>query len=426
MIPVFAQIVQRLPGYLIEKLALRQNVKARHFSYSSQLYTLMLGHFVHAFSLNELVDISQVHAAELSRIRGISPAKRNTFSHANRTRDPALAESFYWALRDYFCKVTPGFRSMRNRGALARFKTRHVYAIDASVIPLSLCCIDWARYVHQKSAAKLHMRTNVANMLPDFVVIDSAQHHDVSKAEALCSGLSAGDVVVADRGYNCFTLFRHLDERGITFVTRERVDFKYAVVPGGRGTRPSEGVVSDEWVVTTVHNSKKKYPGTMRRICAEVEVDGCVRTMAFLTNNLTWSARTIAEIYKSRWSVELLFKELKQSLQLQSFYGTNENAVTWQIWAALIVHLVMRYLSFLSKWSGSYSRFVGIVRTSIWLKKDLDKILQFYGTAPPWSDDASVRNVPYLPGFEKTYLSAMGQHNAKRKVQTPPIGTRIV
>jgi len=158
MIPVFAQIVQRLPGYMIERLAEGEKIKAREFSYSSQLYTLMLGQFLHAFSLNELVDISKIHKDELSRIRGIEPAKLNTFSNANRTRNPAVAESFYWALRDRFSSQSPGFQSCRNKGPLARFKTRNIYAVDASVIPLSLNCIDWAKYIHRKSAAKLHMR----------------------------------------------------------------------------------------------------------------------------------------------------------------------------------------------------------------------------------------------------------------------------
>jgi hypothetical protein len=72
----------------------------------------------------------------------------------------------------------------------------------------------------------------------------------------------------------------------------------------------------------------------------------------------------------------------------------------------------MRYLKFESRWTGSYSRLVGIVRTAIWLKKDLDKLLRFYGTAPPLCPDERSRNVPYLPGFEKAYLKAMGQHVA--------------
>jgi hypothetical protein len=412
MITVFAQIVQRLPGYLIERLAEGQKVKAREFSYSAQLYTLMLGQFLHAFSLNELVDISEVHKAELSRIRGISPAKRNTFSYANRNRDPKVAQDFYWALRDWFSSRSPGFRRLRNRGALARFRARHVYAVDASLIPLSLCCIDWARYIHRKSAAKLHMRTNVANMLPDFVVVDSARHHDVKTAPAMCADLRPGDVVVADRGYYSFGFFRELDGRGIVFVSREKRTLRFRAVHSVPADGLGDGVLSDERVVLTDPDTVCKYAKEFRRIRVVVEVDGRPAEMAFVTNNFAWSARTVADLYKSRWTIEVLFKEIKQTLQLQSFYGTNANAVKWQIWSALIVHLVMRYLKFESRWCGSYSRFVGIVRTAIWMKKDLDKLLRFYGTAPPPDLDECSRNVPYLPGFEKAYLKAMGQQKS--------------
>lgn len=409
MISVFAQIVQRLPGHLIERLAKGQAIKAREFSYSAQTYTLMLGQFLHAFSLNELVDISEVHKEELSRIRGIRPAKRNTFSYANRNRDPKVAQDFYWALRDWFAGSSPGFRSLRNRGVLARFKTRHIYAVDASVIPLSLCCIDWAKYIHRKSAAKLHMRTNVANMLPDFVVIDSARHHEAKKATAMCADLRSGDVVIGDRGYYSFDFFRELDGRGIVFVSREKRTLKCRVVRSVPKSGLGDGIMSDERVVLTDPNTSLKYVREFRRVKAVVEVGGEFREMVFVTNNFVWSARTIADLYKSRWTIEILFKELKRTLQLQSFYGTNANAVKWQIWAALIVHLVMRYLKFESQWSGSYSRFVGIVRTAIWLKKDLGKLLRFYGTAPPLDPAEDGGNVPYLPGFEKAYLNAMGQ-----------------
>lgn len=409
MISVFAQIVQRLPGHLIDQIADDQTVKARQFSYSSQLYTLMLGHFLHAFSLNELVDISTIHRAELSRIRGISPARRNTFSYANRTRDPIVAERFYWALRERFSRDSPGFRRTGNRGALARFRARHIYAIDSSVIPLSLNCIDWARYIHCKSAAKLHMRTDVAEMLPSFVVIGSGVENDRARAPELCRSLRTGDVVLADRGYFSFSLFDDLDMRGITFVTRQR-DNLACIVRSAKdvcGLKP--GILSDEIVTLAKWKARVKYDKPFRRVRAIVDVCGQPREMVFVTNNLTWSARTIAELYKSRWTIEILFKELKQTLQIQSFYGTNANAVRWQIWSALIVHLVMRYMRFLSRWTGSYTRFVGIMRTAIWMKVDIDDLLRLYGTAPPRIRKRDTRNIPYLPGFEKIYLKAMGQ-----------------
>ena len=410
-VSIFAQIVHQLPGHLIEHLAARQTIRARELSYSTQLHLLMLGQFLHAFSLNELVDISQVHRKELSRIRGITPAKLNTFSNANRTRNPKVAEDYYWMLRDRFSRETPGFRNVRNRGALARFKTRRVFAVDASVIPLSLRSMDWAKYIHRKAAAKLHMRTNVANMLPDFVVIGKGRHHEVARAGDMCADLKAGDIAVVDRGYYDFEWFWSLTERDVTFVTRERGPMNLEVKEDLREDRDDGMIELDQRVELVRERSWDKYPGDFRRIKANVEIDGKVRPLVFVTNNFTWAARTIADLYKSRWTVEVLFKELKQTLQLQSFYGTNEKAVQWQIWAALIVHLVLRYLAFKSRWCGSYSRFVGLIRTAIWMKTDLETLLVFYGIAPPPETHKIRIKAPYLPGFEKAYLDAMGQQS---------------
>jgi len=408
-VSVFAQIVHQLPGHVIEHLAAKQRIKARELSYSTQLHLLMLGQFLHAFSLNELVDISQVHRKELSRIRGITPAKLNTFSHANRTRNPKVAEDYYWALRDRFSRETPGFRNVRNHGALAKFKTRRIFAVDASVIPLSLRSVDWAKYIHKKAAAKLHMRTNVANMLPDFVVIGKGRHHEVAMAGDMCADLKAGDIAVVDRGYYDFEWFWSLTERDVTFVTRERAPMHLEFKEDLRKDEDDGVIELDQRVELIRERSWNKYPGEFRRVKANVEINGEIRPLVFVTNNFTWSARTIADLYKSRWTVEVLFKDLKQTLQLQSFYGTNEKAVQWQIWAALIVHLVLRYLAFKSRWCGSYSRFVGLVRTAIWMKTDLETLLVFYGIAPPQESVSAQGKTPYLPGFEKAYLNAVGQ-----------------
>ena len=130
--------------------------------------------------------------------------------------------------------------------------------------------------------------------------------------------------------------------------------------------------------------------------------------LVFLTNNFEWAASTIAELYKAHWQVELLFKELKQTLQLQDFFGENENVVQWQIWAALLTHLIMRYIKFKSRASCSYSRFVAFIRAVTWLKKDLMQSLWFYGIAPPPENQVQLENAPYLPGFEKMFARSMG------------------
>ena len=108
MISCFAQIVQEhIPGWKIEEIASGEKVKARKFSYSSQVYLLMLSQFLHLFSLNEIVDVSKIYAAELSRVRGITPANLNTFSNANRTRDPKVMQTFFWTVYGIFRNEDP-------------------------------------------------------------------------------------------------------------------------------------------------------------------------------------------------------------------------------------------------------------------------------------------------------------------------------
>lgn len=404
-ISVFAQLVHLLPKRVLENLARSEKIKAREFSYSSQMYLLMLGQLVHAFSLNELTDISRIHACELARVRGMTATHLNTFSNANRTRNPKVAEQFYWKVRSYLESAAPSFASGRKPGRLSRFRDRNIYAIDSTCIELYATCIDWAEFRKKKSAVKLHMQTNIASMLPELVILDRARPHDCSKMEDLCATMKAGDIVVADRGYQKFTCFQNLSNRGVFFVVRQKSRAKYRTI---KVRKTPEGIVSDTEIAPIIRKTMKKYTAPLRRVEAIVEIDGQKRNMVFLTNNLVWSARTIADLYKSRWHVELLFKELKQTLQLQSFYGSNSNAVGWQIWAALTVHLLLRFMKFSSKWKGSFTRFAGIIRAAVWVKRDLLKLLRFYGMEPPEKTRKAGNDMPYLPGFEKSFIKAMG------------------
>jgi hypothetical protein len=137
-----------------------------------------------------------------------------------------------------------------------------------------------------------------------------------------------------------------------------------------------------------------------RRIVALVEVDGREVEMVFLTNNLEWSAASIVELYRCRWQIEVFFKQIKQTLQLADFLGTTANAVRWQVWTALLVYLLLRYLAFLSNWSHSFSRLFTLLRAALWQKWDLLGLLRCYGTA-----DGHFR---YLARPEQAYLPGLG------------------
>ena len=103
----------------------------------------------------------------------------------------------------------------------------------------------------------------------------------------------------------------------------------------------------------------------MRRIRAVVEIDGKDREMTFLTNQLDWSAWTVAELYRCRWDIEVFFKELKQTLQLSDFLGNSAHAIRWQIWCGLIVHLLLRLLHFLTS-GRTFFRLFALLRACLW------------------------------------------------------------
>ena len=146
-ISVLKQIVTgMLPGWKIAEFAANERIKAREFSYDAQIYLLMLGQMLHLFSPNELVDVSQSYASELSRIRGIVPARLKTFSNANRTRNPEVVEKFFWHVYEKLKKENPGFIECPCKVPLVKFRSRGVYAIDSSTIRLAYWCIGWAKH----------------------------------------------------------------------------------------------------------------------------------------------------------------------------------------------------------------------------------------------------------------------------------------
>ena len=375
------QIVQRIPRWLIEKTANAHGVDARKFSATSHFVMLILGHLSRASCLTEICDDADLNRRKLSLVRNATPGKRNTFSHANRTRPAEVAEEVYWETARHLGEVSPDFiPPKRVRGFLSRFKDRGIFAIDSTVIKLALSCIASYPYRSKKAAAKMHARLPIGSFIPSVVRIEAGKPHDSTMADELTKDMKAGDILLADRAYVDFQFLHNLTARGVFWVLRQKVNMLYEVV---ERKEASGNIISDEVVRLTAANTAEKYPQTFRRIQAIVEVNGEMRVMTFLTNNTKWAASTICELYRARWEIEVFFKELKQTLQLADFIGTNENAVKWQIWTGLLTHLLLHYLKFLSGWNKAFSRLVGIVRSAVWMDLDIVETLRLYGMASP-------------------------------------------
>jgi IS4 transposase len=240
------------------------------------------------------------------------------------------------------------------------------------------------------------MRLNLQSLLPNFVIVATAGEHDNKRARELCAGVKSGEIALFDKGYLDYGHLLDLDERGVWWVTRAKSDMACDVVQKMPRSK-DEKVLQDEIIVLS--NPKKRAPELMRRIVALVEIEGREREMTFLTNNLKWSPRSVADLYRCRWQIEVFFKQIKQTLQLGDFLGHNANAVRWQVWMALLVYVLLRYLSYLSKWSHSFTRLFTIVRAVLWAKLDLSGLLDCYGTAKGSFRNLARPEQAYFPGI---------------------------
>jgi hypothetical protein len=397
---MFKQICNLIPPHLVNRLAKEYGVeeKSRTFLPWSHVVTLIYAHLTHAIGLNDVCDALWMHHGFLAAIRGATPPSRNNLSNANKVRNAQMAEALYWEMLDHLQKQSPSFAKGKvRRGYLRRFR-RVIYAVDSTTIQLVANCLDWAKHRRRKAAAKYHLRLNLQSFLPKCAVIDTAKFHDSSKAREICAELKDGEITIFDKAYLDFGHLYELTQRGVSWVSRAKDNLQYKVVERLQ-TTDNPRILEDEIIELTVCKSHQAYPERLRRIVAIVEIDGKDEEVVFLTNNFAWSAWTVAELYRSRWDIEVFFKEIKQTLQLADFLGHNANAVRWQIWIGLLVHLLLRYLAHLYSWAHSFTRLFTVLRAVLWRYFYLDDLLKSYGTARPPGRICATPEQAYLPGF---------------------------
>jgi hypothetical protein len=185
-------------------------------------------------------------------------------------------------------------------------------------------------------------------------------------------------------------------ERGVFWVTRAKDNLAFTPLEN----RPSKGTILKDQVITLRgHQSSEDYPQVLRLVTAEVEIDGRPQTMVFLSNNLEWSAQTIADLYRCRWNIEVFFKQIKQTLQLADFLGHSANAVRWQVWMALLVYVLLRFLAVVHGWNHSFTRLFTLMRASLWRRWDLTSLLELYGTAQGSFRFIATPQQPCFQGF---------------------------
>lgn len=397
---VLAQLFKLIPRNLIPKLANEHGVskRSRRFSPTSHVLALMHAQLSHAISLNDICDCLRNHKGALSSMRGAVAPSRNALSNANRVRNADMAEALFWDVLDNLKRISPNFAVQGRHycGIPRRFK-RVINVVDSSTIKLVANCLDWAKHRRRKAAAKMHLRLDLHSFLPEFVLVKTAKTNDLAQSYEVCAGVKAGEIVVFDKAYVGYEHLWRLEERGVFWATRAKDNTRYEVV--GQHSEPKGRIIRDVYIKLTDPKTSRKYPGTLRLVEAIVEVDGEPKQMVFLTNNMQWAASSICELYRSRWSIEVFFKEIKQTLQMADFMGYNENAVRWQIWTAMLVYILLRFVAWQGRWKHTFTRLFTVLRGVLWSHVDMFSVLSCCGTA---SGTLRIRAAPeqcYLPGF---------------------------
>src|SRR5262249_50744915 len=183
-------------------------------------------------------------------------------------------------------------------------------------ISLIANCMDWASHRRRKAAAKCHVRLDMRGFLPQCVIIGSGREADAPKAPRLCAALRAGEIVIFDRAYFDLIHLNDLNQRGVWWIMRAKETLNVRVVKRLQRPRRKGYILRDDLVELVGEVSRSRYPTRIRRVVARVEVDGKMQEMTFLTNHFQWAGSSVADLYGSRWQIEVFFKQIKQVLQI--------------------------------------------------------------------------------------------------------------
>ncbi len=379
------------------------DARARSFSPLSHLAAMLFAQLAHVLSLNDLCDWLRLKARAIAAW-GVTPPSRNNLSHANKVRPAAFIETVFWRTLAHLQRCEPFFGTRRpgsgGKGArrlLHRFKVR-IHAVDSTVMELVANCMNWARHRRRKAAAKFHLRLGLGGFLLTFAIIDTAGEHDNKRARELCAGLEAGEVVIFDKAYVDFAHLHDFDARGVQWVTRAKDNMDCRAVKNLLPDK-SAGIIKDQLVKLRGAKWRRFQGWHLRRVEAWVEVDGAPRLMVFLTNNKEWSPRSVCDLYRARWEIEVFFKQVKQTLKLSGFLGHSANAIRWQVWSALLVYVLVRFAAHLSAWGHSFTRIFAVLRAALWERLDLLCLLRRFGTAGGSFTLLGASHTAWLPGL---------------------------
>lgn len=331
---IFAQITDFIPQPVFRDCVerYRGNHKVQSFSCWDQFLCMAFAQLTFRESLRDIEACLRVNKHKLYHMGIRGKVSRNTLANANKTRDWRIYADFAQALikEARALYVDDGFAVELDNAA---------YALDASTIDLCMSLFPWAKFRRAKSAVKLHTLLDLRGNIPTLVFITDGKVHDVNILDQL--PVEPGAFYIMDRGYLDFARLFAMHQAMAFFIIRAKKNLNGRRLYSAPVDKPT-GVQCDQAVMLNGFYASKDYPEKLRRI-RYFDADNDKR-FVFLTNNFELPAKTVADLYRCRWQVELFFKWIKQHLRIKKFYGTTENAVKTQIWNAISVYVLVAIL----------------------------------------------------------------------------------
>jgi hypothetical protein len=333
----FRRCVQRYQG----------NYRIRAFPCWDQFLAMSFAQLTYRDSLADIEVCLRSRPDQLYHMGFRSTIAHNTLARANHSRD--------WRIyHDVAQMLIARARRLYADESFGVELNQTVYALDSTTIDLCLSLFPWARFRSTKAAVKLHTLLDLRGPIPTLISISDGKQADTNVLDQLI--FEPGAFYVMDRGYVDFERLYRFVLAGAFFVTRAKAGLRLNRLES-RPVDEGAGVRSDQIVRLRLPGSIEHYPDRFRRVSyRDPETD---KALVFLTNNFDLPPLTIAQLYKSRWRVELFFKWIKQNLRIKHFFGTTDNAVKTQVWIAVCVYTL-----------------VAIMRKELGLKLSLSHILQ--------------------------------------------------
>ena len=372
---VFAQVMSHLPLTTFRRCVARYKGehKVKHFSCLDQFLCMAFAQLTYRESLRDIEACLRIQTAKLYHMGFRSMVARNTLANANAVRD--------WRIYADFAQSLIGIaRPLYADEPFGVDLSETVYALDATTIDMCLSVFPWAPFRSTKAAIKLHTLLDLRGNIPSFIHISDGKLHDTNILDLLIP--EAGAFYIVDRGYLDFARLQRLHQAGSFFVIRAKVNLRFRR-QYSRETDRASGIICDQMGTLIGFYSQQHFPTTLRRIRIKDTED---KTLVFLTNNLDLSARSIADLYRCRWQIELFFKWVKQHLRIKAFFGTSENAVKSQIWIAVSVYVLIAILKKRLHIRASLYEILQILSLTMFERMPLDQLL---ARVPP---DANLQN----------------------------------